>query len=246
MWKIRFHISMIPKTGLMPGPFTLTTKKSSGECDPGYMRPARMFFRTDLLVTRYIYRTRILIYIPICVIIWKRYPRSLSAGFLHWAKPRKADLKQLGLASHFYADDFEGRTVCSYNSSNGDTWDVVLFENSYVKNKNLYACPGDDIPRSGNNLKRSYRANREIFPRIPDDSDVCISHVKRPSEIFVLVDYFVDWNYYSSTSGPYISYGGDMILDARHNTGWNLLFCDGHAGFHPGTVLLGTTCRYTD
>ena len=156
------------------------------------------------------------------------------------------NLKQLGLASHFYADDFEGRTVCSYNSSNGDTWDVMLFENSYVKNKNLYACPGDDIPRSSNNLKRSYRANREIFPRIPDDSDVCISHVKRPSEIFVLVDYFVDWNYYSSGSGPYISYGGDMILDARHNTGWNLLFCDGHAGFHPGTVLLGTTCRYTD
>ncbi|MFA6715385.1 MAG: DUF1559 domain-containing protein, partial [Victivallaceae bacterium] len=49
------------------------------------------------------------------------------------------NLKQLGLASHFYADDFEGRTVCSYNSSNGDTWDVMLFENSYVKNKNLYA-----------------------------------------------------------------------------------------------------------
>ncbi|MBC7287001.1 MAG: DUF1559 domain-containing protein [Armatimonadetes bacterium] len=143
-----------------------------------------------------------------------------------------SNLKQLGLAVAMYSQDYDSTTPPMYysNASGRYRWQQII--QPYARNTEIYRClegPNNVDPYTG--LYMSYGVNST------NDGYACFwygvaeSLIGDPSGTIYMGDsangaYYIYW----ATTAPYERY-----LDKRHNSGANLLFCDGHAKWKKDT-----------
>jgi len=149
--------------------------------------------------------------------------------------------KQLGLGIMMYAQDYDERYNFAYCINPTVTWPNLLMP--YVKNNQLYSCPGDpDEWNIGGGIYLSYIPNYNLFPAgdsaVP--TPVKLASVGRPSATIALAENAdgstgnrqPDCQYAWGTSGPSASTGYNAwarVSLQRHNGGSNYAFADGHS-----------------
>jgi prepilin-type N-terminal cleavage/methylation domain-containing protein/prepilin-type processing-associated H-X9-DG protein len=143
------------------------------------------------------------------------------------------NLKQIGLASLLYADDFNGRLQIDGTPINRDvTWANVVATNQNLKTLNIFVCPSYS-PFSFTNWLKTYGVRQD-----PPSNYVAGSFreilkkdaVERPSEYLHIAD--------TTSRGRggigaeqyyYFRAANEKEVHARHNSKADGLFLDGHA-----------------
>lgn len=150
----------------------------------------------------------------------------------------QSNLKQLGLASLQYAQDYDDRFMMAYYDPGSIRWDMVL--QTYTKNTQIFGCPSDDYNVAGSK-KRSYAMTRlgasglgmavsdgRQLATIPDTSQTLLL-VELPSNAL-----FGGGGYVADSPGAgNTPLGGTCTAQIcrklpLHFDGWNYLFVDGH------------------
>ena len=136
-----------------------------------------------------------------------------------------SNLKQIGLAWHMYAQDYDETTCPMYISTGVERFRWQQIIQPYISNTEIYRClegPNAIDPYSG--LYMSYGMNST------NDGTYCLWYatalaaIQAPTETIIVGDsaggrYYIYW----SSSMPHERY-----LHKRHSDGANLLFADGH------------------
>lgn len=160
------------------------------------------------------------------------------------------NLRQIGLAFHMYANDWNGwLPYDNVNKGGSDfTWDRTLmpylnagdpnnfYQRTHIK---IVHCPSDRIVRRTNFGPRSYTMNRylswganPIFLKI-----IAVHQIKYPSKTVFLCEAWSavkNDNNESSVTGWHNATSGSLhgswgnIASSIHNGGSNFLLCDGH------------------
>ena len=150
-----------------------------------------------------------------------------------------SNAKQLTLAAHMYASDYDDMIVprsvghwtfpAAYHR-----WFQLL--PPYLKNTQVLSCPSQtsdfDLTAYGVG-DLDYGLNRDIHT---GDSDCKYAEVKYPAETLLIADSdwthsrddTTSWHYWYCTQ----SYTAARFIPARHNEGANMAFIDGHAKWH--------------
>ena len=183
-----------------------------------------------------------------------------------------SNLKQLGLSFNFYLDDNNGYFP-RHDPGDGGRWPTQLFENKYAPSGAVFTCPkAVNIYRESHWNKNRVRTV-EQYPDYGYNATFLgkkwngatgternahsakLSQIKHPTATLVIADV-----YNGSSPGKYGSYyvreyfntssGG--FLDARHGSGVNISWVDGHAGsvklsgLPPGPYFSQVTSPYRD
>lgn len=145
-----------------------------------------------------------------------------------------SNLKQLGVASLMYAQDYDEvfpRTRGGGPPYIGPYWQEVI--EPYVKNRQIFACPSEKTREVG------YGPSCRIFTN--GGAGLDIGKVTLPAETGMLVDYggASPFNPAAGSAGYYIhppsrtqctgSATCPSSVSNRHNGGCNVVLCDGHA-----------------
>jgi prepilin-type N-terminal cleavage/methylation domain-containing protein/prepilin-type processing-associated H-X9-DG protein len=143
------------------------------------------------------------------------------------------NLKQMGLAAHLYADDYEDSLPLSSHSGAAVRWMKTL--EPYVGTNMVYRCPMDRQPTRLSSYcindfltPKPYGASHLNFSRVtsvPNPSDTF--YFAEADEGFTGSDHF---HFADASSGGYEPevFAGSVAV-ARHLGGANYLFVDGHA-----------------
>jgi prepilin-type N-terminal cleavage/methylation domain-containing protein/prepilin-type processing-associated H-X9-DG protein len=135
-----------------------------------------------------------------------------------------SNLKQLGLATKMYAEDYDEVNVAAYYNDSNAEWYPLL--QPYVNNLDVYRClSGPDYIDPYTGLYLSYGMNSNgngFWNAVPDAA------VLNAADVIVLADstagnFFIGW------------WGGASYVDWRHSGGANFLFYDGHAKWKKST-----------
>jgi prepilin-type N-terminal cleavage/methylation domain-containing protein/prepilin-type processing-associated H-X9-DG protein len=175
-----------------------------------------------------------------------------------------SNLKQFGIASLSYAQDYDERFQISYlipsmavpgaggsaDGSNVNWWRFPLMP--YIKNWQILKCPSGrgaegDPSSPGVQLVGHYGHNDALFNR-------ALAQVQEPARVFILADsihWIGNYNYWIAWAGSGSSgYFNPMTTPAmqtddntRHNGGSNLVYADGHAKWQRSTDIAG---RWTE
>jgi len=178
-----------------------------------------------------------------------------------------SNLKQIGLASIMYAQDYDEKYPPGLISSPGAgvgpisnnapyfsegkiTGDLIY---PYINNKQIFKCPSSPKPVS---YSGNYTFNEHICP---NRSSVAMAHVEHPAEVILCGEggpYMArssrltspsGWWYWSGTAvgrdpadfGITDSFYAQDFVNGRHNGGQNLAWADGHAKWRTGQDLYG-------
>lgn len=143
--------------------------------------------------------------------------------------------KQIGLAVHMYAQDYDERMPLAANLTGGVAPPVYVFSdllNPYIKNDQIWQCPS----RPGSvNLAALGKANVSymvdvgtqmpsgsfrLFGAPPAGTFSCtLGQIDRPAETALMAD---------GTGAVDATFNITTVVDPRHNDGANYLFADGH------------------
>ncbi|MEN6344530.1 MAG: prepilin-type N-terminal cleavage/methylation domain-containing protein [Armatimonadia bacterium] len=161
----------------------------------------------------------------------------------------QSNLKQIGIASLMYAQDYDETMVTAWrmtNDQNGTTWGDMLMP--YIKNLQLLDCPSSGMKVSliattwgGRTVNRgalSYGINSTYWggtagsasgPAASRPTGYALARILVPAETVLLTDY----SGFFETGGQYdvpTGYTQTPISTSiyRHNDQSNVLFCDGH------------------
>jgi len=147
-----------------------------------------------------------------------------------------SNLKQLGLGSAMYRQDYDethfidripttnpaapgGPYVSSYCGTNYWWGDAIQ---PYLKNRQLLICPSDNALSTCVGFpERSYQPQRYACRGCPHPKGVRDSAVVAPAETIDIME--SNYNSEAAHCDP-----GSYVTAARHNGGWNSVFCDGH------------------
>ncbi len=130
-----------------------------------------------------------------------------------------SNLKQLGLASQMYAQDYDEMLVRDitdvYPSATPRylSWSRMLLP--YIKNEQVYVCPSETNLNTHSNymtVPSGYGINQQT-------DGLCLAQVQRPSEVFFFID----------ASNFHVRITNPERIDHRHNDMANAAFIDGHA-----------------
>jgi prepilin-type N-terminal cleavage/methylation domain-containing protein/prepilin-type processing-associated H-X9-DG protein len=166
-----------------------------------------------------------------------------------------SNLKQLGLATTMYTDNYDGDIPCSFQdfgNDNYDSWELQLSKMTGTKGmkagSDSFRCPASTDYYKRTAIYTNYGANVKgfVYKKTPY---IKIHNVKKPSMFVAIGDYdgtdlinpvaADPWYYgYGSAQAP------EEKLRLRHNNNWNLVFIDGHAEskklpFMPGVKNAG-------
>ena len=131
-----------------------------------------------------------------------------------------SNLRQLGLATLMYVEDYDGHfPVMNDSGTGGMAWGNRL-HSEYISNLKTFECPSDTPPYqancpSGANL--GYGMNENI-------SGMRYGSVKTPTEIVL----YLDSEGININSACCDDQGASSRFVKRHNDGGNVLFVDGH------------------
>ncbi len=127
-----------------------------------------------------------------------------------------SNLKQIGLASMMYAQDYDEK-LSPYDPPNGTQYLPYTLWTPYIKNIQVWQCPSD----SGGRLT-SYGYNCWSTYRCPDI--IPLGQIVYPAQTIVMIDTDSnDGRAYCATAYQ------EGIARQRHNGGCNATYCDGHA-----------------
>jgi prepilin-type N-terminal cleavage/methylation domain-containing protein/prepilin-type processing-associated H-X9-DG protein len=164
-----------------------------------------------------------------------------------------SNLKQLGLAMLMYAQDYDGKIACFYNTQ-GTTplitprqgegmYQALSFYYPYINNDQVYICPSADIPWSyaqlgGNSTYGTfYNTSTPALDKIGDLSPRGVAGTimiaESPNNILIW-----DWGY-GDPDGTLSMWGR---LSTPHNGGLNCAYADGHVKWVRLSSL--TTCDF--
>ncbi|HAI10890.1 MAG TPA: hypothetical protein DCM28_04255 [Phycisphaerales bacterium] len=153
-------------------------------------------------------------------------------------------LRQIGLGSTAYAQDYNGNLMQRDKFSGTKHWSELVYNGGYLTgNKTLFGCP--EQPYQGYNRWLTYGiqwndGNNETEVKLYDSSGswkammLNIETIKKPGKYILYADSIIaltdgnfpngDWHFFPSS---YLGNGvGNVYL--RHQTGANLYFVDGH------------------
>ncbi|MDO9463909.1 MAG: prepilin-type N-terminal cleavage/methylation domain-containing protein [bacterium] len=150
-----------------------------------------------------------------------------------------SNLKQLGLATLLYADDWDGYAPCRYDGSN--TWVQVLVNGGYTTRNNHLQCPSYkpiDIPTSGEWSVQTYGVETiDTHRRILAGDYITFSTTSW---------FYVDSRQQDIRQYYRVTLDGTNPGVARHHNGRaNLWFVDGHVEGHDESGLATLTPAIT-
>jgi len=143
----------------------------------------------------------------------------------------KSNLKQLGLATIMYAQDYDEALPPILIQSGAEMYAVNEVLNPYVKNEQLWLCASDpqgavettevgaamDVSYSGNTVTMKW-----VLPAYGlTASPLPLAQVHRPSECALFWD--------ARSAGSSFPDDFDLIVTYRHNEMANVVYHDGHA-----------------
>ncbi|NLJ36074.1 MAG: DUF1559 domain-containing protein [candidate division WS1 bacterium] len=160
-----------------------------------------------------------------------------------------SNVKQLGLATMMYAQDYDElmpASIMSESPNSNRFWYQLLYP--YISNDQIMLCPSDtgvysiQRPDGSGSFTTNYGANHGIFQVTSWASTARYGHsgytcamamIKYPAETLIIAD--SDWtrstaDYTNSNSWRiFYAFHPSFFIPARHNGGANLAFADGHA-----------------
>lgn len=168
-----------------------------------------------------------------------------------------SNVKQIGLASLQYAQDYDGRLV---PSTGAEGFSFYWFQGlePYLKSQQIFFCPSDSIdslsattPLSYDNLSYGWNHYGLCFyfgTRGPIDppytqGGMPLAAIDDPSETVMLGDSGHGTTVNSPWGISYASYSAYYPIGARHLEGANFCFVDGHAKWYkvPGVISINNT-----
>ena len=155
-----------------------------------------------------------------------------------------SQLRQIGLASSAYAQDYHGYMIQRDKFSGTKHWSDIIYDGGYITgNKTIFSCP--EQPYQGYNRWLIYGiqwndGNNETEVKLYDSSNswkgmmLNIQTLKTPGKFILYADSIIqkndgnfpngDWHFFPAN---YLGNGvGNLFF--RHQTGANLYFADGH------------------
>jgi prepilin-type N-terminal cleavage/methylation domain-containing protein/prepilin-type processing-associated H-X9-DG protein len=139
------------------------------------------------------------------------------------------NLKQLGLATFMYVQDWNG-TYPPFGDF-GYRWDTTLYP-KYVKDKGVFTDPSE--PGTSDILYITIGANASLFRETwMTPHSVKLSMVKSPSQVIMLYDYD-DPRAYGTGAGlrSFLYSSTTLAFTQRHSGGDNICFADGHVKWY--------------
>jgi len=177
-----------------------------------------------------------------------------------------SNIRQLGTAFLSYAQDYD--EILPAEGSNG-AWANGIYQRwyqvtvPYTKNTQIMTCPSAPSQFQGNPARHNYGAPEQVVGYLLWGNRVgfniagvscpsnlpqprSLADVATPAERVMIGDateYTVGVQYWglTSNSDTLCKGGGYYQMAARHNSGGNVCFVDGHAKWQPGTSPLGPT-----
>jgi len=158
-------------------------------------------------------------------------------------------LKQSGISSNLYVSDNNGILAMVDNNGTGLPWTLLLYNNGYLKNKNIFACPSH-VPETYDSFHtyqtygmRDWRVSNSYIFSANNFYFLKFYNVTTPSTFYLHGDSSYDLAYtahsafkQSHVMSPVIaSTTGGVHL--RHGKTANLDFVDGHAKSSDSTEL---------
>jgi len=146
------------------------------------------------------------------------------------------NIRNIGLATRIYADDYDGRCVparisTSYSGFYGTCWELLL--QPYLRSELILLCPSDSMPQptAGSiSVKHSYGINYDIaLIGGYNGNSALLSEVDYPAETIL----FFELRGASRSMGTSFDAHGLSRVDARHGEGANFLFVGGNAKWEP-------------
>jgi len=164
-----------------------------------------------------------------------------------------SNVKQMGLASVMYSQDYDDMIVPSYIQwSNGKNYTIWYGTTGalapYTGSRQIFHCPNSGGQAYASGGGTDYGINMRIARNITvsSGSSYNMSEVKYPAETVLIAD--SDWtrsltdyktsNCWRINDSRHPSY----FIPARHNEGANIAFVDGHAKWH--TIKLDPNSPY--
>jgi prepilin-type N-terminal cleavage/methylation domain-containing protein/prepilin-type processing-associated H-X9-DG protein len=177
-----------------------------------------------------------------------------------------SNLKQLGLAVHMYAQDYDEKLTFAqtyapptrnyymrwfYPDDPSATQNLYYWHDSlepYIKNEQIYLCPSRKNDWTGYswNIHVGYAGGHptrtsELYTGVP------LAEIEKPSETLVLIDHtdIGQVGSYSAWYWNFIGWPGSVYADpdafpSVHNDGRNVLLLDGHAKWYKTPTFLDT------
>lgn len=148
------------------------------------------------------------------------------------------NLRQIGIATLMYADDFEGRQQIDTAQQGTITWATILSTNSTLTSSNAFQCPSYR-PVEFQDWKLTYGIRRD--PPISYLFGVATNWILRPELVIDQVDHPSDYLHVADTTSQaqngwtarqyyrFNAAGPVKNVHARHSGRANGLFLDGHA-----------------
>jgi len=175
-----------------------------------------------------------------------------------------SNLKEIGLASMMYAQDYDERLMprCGPRISWGGryAWGQCshMAVYPYINNLQIFACPSENTPfcpddKNLNAFPFPFSEWRNSYGINCPLGWVSLSQIKRPAEVI----HWIESGYYMGTktgyvtptgtlTTPYYTYNDGTHPRAPHNGGTNIAFCDGHAKWIKYEVFSGCTADTPD
>jgi prepilin-type processing-associated H-X9-DG protein/prepilin-type N-terminal cleavage/methylation domain-containing protein len=161
--------------------------------------------------------------------------------------------KQIGLALLMYTQDNEERNV-RYDSNGGSAnhWNVKIYP--YVSSLKTYFCPDSPrtIPGSGwgvtvntgqcriaSDYAMNYGGGAYGSSTWPSPSNAAMSSMEDPSGTYWVLESQCDRILPADDTADGNYYHVNHTRWAPHNSGTNILYCDGHAGRETSTKVAG-------
>ncbi len=138
----------------------------------------------------------------------------------------RSQMKQLGIASGFYQNDYDG-----YMAAND--WNHVFY-NNYLTNPKMYHCPAALPKNNYGALNVTYSItgvfydSKDFFTTYADYTyHVKNTRIRKSSEKYYLTEYWSPTTSCVYLNGTY-SYINDRKITRSHQEGGNILLADGH------------------
>lgn len=154
----------------------------------------------------------------------------------------KSNLKQIGLVSTMYANDFNGYMHKYYESATLKMWNKVLYENNYLGNRNILQCPSL-APLKFTLWETTYGLKVTGYIRIFDIATPSTSNLYADT-----IAHGLSSTYNGKQAYDYYQYnvGDERYVNLRHQKNTNVCFADGHSSACSRDKLkeIGVKCGY--
>jgi prepilin-type processing-associated H-X9-DG protein/prepilin-type N-terminal cleavage/methylation domain-containing protein len=167
-------------------------------------------------------------------------PALAKAREVAWSTTCLNQLKQVSLASEMYANDYGSNLRMYKSDSPTSSWSKCLYDNNYIKVKNVFVCPNQLPGKFDNNWNATYgiRDWRIADPNVylSNSSYFFKYNMKTPSTYFLHGDSVYPLSYVPAAAAftqshvlTYNATGSTGSAHLRHMNKANLSFADGHA-----------------